>query len=206
LRLVGWFERLSADLPRGAHAGTPNPQLTGAAGGHDINPHTLARDGVTLLGRLSGISDGIAHVLADLPANVAWGDEQALAFLRSIDHIVDAQQLATPEADVPDELNMTATERRRTAEDRFGSAPTEFNLVASGVSTIVWATGYRPDFGWVQLPFLDADGYPIQRRGITPVAGLYVLGLDWLHTAKSGLFAGIGDDAGYLASVISAGR
>jgi hypothetical protein len=53
------------------------------------------------------------------------------------------------------------------------------------------------------MPFLDADGFPIKRRGVTSVKGLYVLGLDWLHTAKSGLFAGIGDDASYVASVIT---
>jgi hypothetical protein len=51
--------------------------------------------------------------------------------------------------------------------------------------------------------FLGADGYPVQRRGVTSVKGLFVLGLDWLHNAKSGLFAGIGDDATYLASVIA---
>ena len=49
------------------------------------------------------------------------------------------------------------------------------------------------------LPFLDAEGYPIQRRGVTENPGLYVLGLDWLHSAKSGLFAGVGEDAAHLA-------
>ena len=80
---------------------------------------------------------------------------------------------------------------------------TELDLRATGVSTVIWATGYRPDLSWVHLPFLDADGYPLHRRGVTPVDRFYVLGLDWLHSAKSGLFAGIGDDAGYLASVIA---
>jgi putative flavoprotein involved in K+ transport len=80
----------------------------------------------------------------------------------------------------------------------------ELDLDKAAIRTVIWATGYRPDFGWVGLPFLDADGYPIQRRGVTSVKGLYVLGLDWLHNAKSGLFAGMGDDATYLASVIAA--
>jgi putative flavoprotein involved in K+ transport len=82
--------------------------------------------------------------------------------------------------------------------------PLELDLGKATIGTVIWATGYRPDFSWVRLPFLDADGYPIQRRGVTAVKGLYVLGLDWLHTAKSGLFAGIGDDATYFASVITA--
>jgi putative flavoprotein involved in K+ transport len=63
--------------------------------------------------------------------------------------------------------------------------------------------GYRPDLEWVGLPFLDVEGYPIQRRGVTSVPGLYILGLDWLHSAKSGLFAGIGEDAAYIAAQIA---
>jgi putative flavoprotein involved in K+ transport len=55
----------------------------------------------------------------------------------------------------------------------------------------------------VQLPVLDPQGYPVQRRGLTAVPGLYFLGLDWLHSAKSGLFAGIGEDAAYLAAQIA---
>ena len=76
-------------------------------------------------------------------------------------------------------------------------------MAEAGVSTVIWATGYRPDLGWVGLPFLDAEGYPVQRRGVTAIPGLYVLGLDWLHSAKSGLFAGVGEDAAYLAAQIT---
>ena len=78
--------------------------------------------------------------------------------------------------------------------------------MTEGVSALIWATGYQPDLSWVHLPFLAADGFPVQRRGVTSVPGLYVRGLDWLHSAKSGLFAGVGEDAGYLASVIAASR
>ena len=56
----------------------------------------------------------------------------------------------------------------------------------------------------MRLPFLDADGYPIQRRGVTEAPGLSILGLDWLHTAKSGLFPGVGEDAAHLASQVAA--
>ena len=63
--------------------------------------------------------------------------------------------------------------------------------------------GYQPDLALVGLPILDGDGYPVQRRGVTKVPGLFILGLDWLHTAKSGLFAGVGEDAAYLAAQIT---
>ena len=204
LRLVGWFERLAADLPAGVHAGKPNPQLTGTFGGHDINPHSLARDGVGLLGRLDGIADGTAHFADDLSSNVAWGDEQARSLLRTIDGLVDEQGLAAPPADVPEDLlSTTRGSEPQYTRDPPGSVARELDLRRAGVSTVIWATGYRPDLKWVHIPLSDADGYPVHWRGVTQVPGLYILGLDWLHTAKSGLFAGIGDDAGYVASTIA---
>ena len=196
LRLLGFFERLTSDLRPGVRTGLPNPQLTGSGGGHDISRHTLARDGVRLLGRLKGFDEGRATFDDDLAANVALGDSQARDLLDGIDRLVDEQQLEVPAGELPDDLR----ERQLAGH----SAPTSVDLVAEGVSTVIWAAGYTPDLRWVDLPFLASDGYPVQRRGVTQVPGLYVLGLDWLHTAKSGLFAGIGDDAGYLASMIAA--
>ena len=58
-----------------------------------------------------------------------------------------------------------------------------------GINTVIWAMGYRPDLGWVDPPILDAEGYPDAGTGVTAVPAV-PLGLDWLHTAKSGLFAG----------------
>jgi putative flavoprotein involved in K+ transport len=205
LRLTGWFERRAEDLPPGAHAGQPNPQLTGAGGGHDINAHSLARDGVRLLGRLRGISEGTAFFSDDLPANVSWADAQARKLLESIDHVIATQGLDAPSADLPADL-LPVGHGLAPSADGDPSPPAELHLGNARISTVIWATGYRPDFSWVRLPFIDADGYPIQRRGVTSVEGLYVLGLDWLHNAKSGLFAGIGDDATHLASVITSPR
>jgi putative flavoprotein involved in K+ transport len=205
MRLVGWFERLAADLPPGVRTGKSNPQLTGVDGGHDLSPHSLSRAGVTLLGRLRGVSDGRASFADDLAANVAWGDEQALGFLGTIDRLVDAQDLGVPAPDVPEDL-IDAGRAQAGRQPVGESARTEIDLANDGISSVIWATGYRPDLGWVQLPFCDADGYPLHRRGITGVPGLYIVGLDWLHTAKSGLFAGIGDDAGYIAGAITATR
>ncbi len=75
-------------------------------------------------------------------------------------------------------------------------------LDLAGIGAVIWATGYRPDLGWVRLPVLDTEGYPIQCRGVTTAPGLYFLGLDWMYKRSSGLFGGMSDDAMYLASVI----
>jgi putative flavoprotein involved in K+ transport len=196
LRAVGWFDRTVDSLPPGARTGLPNPQFTGSGGGRDLNVHTLAAEGVVLLGRLQAIRDGTITLAPDLTENLAAGDAQAMGTLRAIDDHIREQGLDAPEMDQPDYLRPAAELARGT--------PAELDLDAAGVSTVIWATGYRPDLGWVQLPVLDPQGYPVQRRGVTKVPGLYILGLDWLHTSKSGLFAGIGEDAAYLASQIAA--
>jgi putative flavoprotein involved in K+ transport len=77
------------------------------------------------------------------------------------------------------------------------------DLKSEGITSVIWATGYKFDFGMVKLPIFDEDGYPVQKRGVTEYPGLYFIGLPFLHTSKSGLLAGVGDDAAYLASVIA---
>lgn len=70
-------------------------------------------------------------------------------------------------------------------------------------AAVVWATGYRADFGWIEPPVLDARGLPVQRRGVTSAPGLYFLGLPWMHTRGSALIGWVGRDAAYLASRIA---
>jgi len=195
LRALGWMQRTVAELPPGIRTGLANPQLTGSNGGHDINAHTLAREGVRLLGRLQGFRDEEAFFAPDLATTLAWGDEQARTFLHDIDDHIRLHLLEAPPGDRPGYLDATG--------DLAQDAPAELNLAAAGVSTVIWATGYRPDLGWVGLPFLDEEGYPLQRRGVTCLPGLSILGLDWLHTAGSGIFHGVGEDAAYLAAQLT---
>jgi putative flavoprotein involved in K+ transport len=196
LRTLGWWSHTVDDLPPGARAGLPNPQLTGAGGGHDLTVYTLARAGVVLLGRLRGVRDGKAIFAPDLAANLAQGDEQARRFLGSIDDHIREEGLDAPADGVPSCLVPS--------DDPIPATSEEVDLADAGIGAVVWATGYRPDLEWVRLPVLDAAGYPVQRRGVTAEPGLYVLGLDWLYKRSSGLFGGMSDDAVYLASVIAA--
>jgi putative flavoprotein involved in K+ transport len=80
---------------------------------------------------------------------------------------------------------------------------TELNLEGAGISTIIWAIGYSFDFSFVKLPVVDARGYPRQKRGVTEYEGLYFLGMPWLHSGRSGILFGVGDDAAYLAAHIA---
>ncbi len=74
------------------------------------------------------------------------------------------------------------------------------DLNAEGITSIVWATGYRCNFDWIDLPVLDVLGYPIQDRGVSPFAGLYFCGLHWMYCLKSGLLFGVGDAAKHVTS------
>jgi putative flavoprotein involved in K+ transport len=70
------------------------------------------------------------------------------------------------------------------------------------VDAVIWATGYRPDYGWIELPVTDAAGEAHHRRGVTDVPGLYFLGLSWQHTRGSALLGWVKDDAAFIAEQI----
>jgi putative flavoprotein involved in K+ transport len=70
------------------------------------------------------------------------------------------------------------------------------------VDAVIWATGYRPDYSWIELPVFDADGRVRHRRGVTDVPGLYFLGLTWQHTRGSALIGWVKEDAAFIAEQI----
>lgn len=82
----------------------------------------------------------------------------------------------------------------------------ELDLKAEGINSVIWATGYKYDFSWVDFPILDQDGYPIQDRGVSEVPGLYFLGLHFMYKRRSGLLWGVGEDAAHIAEVIADGK
>jgi putative flavoprotein involved in K+ transport len=72
------------------------------------------------------------------------------------------------------------------------------------VDGVVWATGFRYDHSWIDLPLTDADGRVKHRRGVTEVPGLYTLGLQWQFTRGSALLGFVKDDAEFIAGQIAA--
>jgi putative flavoprotein involved in K+ transport len=78
----------------------------------------------------------------------------------------------------------------------------ELDLTAANVGAIIWANGYRPDFGWLRVPLFDQAGWPLQTRGVTAVRGLCFVGLPWLYKRKSALLLGVGEDAEHVVSNI----
>ena len=72
------------------------------------------------------------------------------------------------------------------------------------VDAVIWSTGYRPDFSWIDLPIVDSNGGLRHRRGVTEVPGLYFLGLTWQWTRGSALIGWVKDDAAFLTEQLAA--
>jgi putative flavoprotein involved in K+ transport len=171
--------------------------LTGVDGGHDMDLRRLALDGAVLLGHvLSGEENKIAFA-PDLGGSLAAGDAWCVEFLKSADEYAQKNGLELPYEDLPHE---------RLPDPKEVSAPIlELDLMAAGVSSVIWATGFSYDFGWVHLPIFGDPPWqePIHQRGVTNIPGLYFIGLPWLSKLKSSLMAGAGEDAAFLAEHIA---
>jgi putative flavoprotein involved in K+ transport len=172
-----------------------NPHVTGKNGGHTINLHRFSRAGIHLLGHVRGGEGTRLAIVPDLHENLAVADKFAAEFRQGVDRFVAHMGLSVPEDNTPE------------LRDGYDVPEiTELDLQAAGISTIVWATGYSFDFSWVQFPIFDEWGYPVQQRGVTSQPGLYFLGLHWMHTIKSALLVGVGDDAAHVAEHIESRR
>ena len=170
--------------------------VSGANGGHTVDFRILAARGITLLGNAETYEDGVMHFLPNLADNIAQGDANYLSLLDAADAYVAERSL-----DLPDE-----PEARAIAPDpQCVTNPLfELNLAAAGIKTIIWATGYALDFGWVKVSAFDHKGRPVHQRGVSAVPGLYFLGLPWLSRRASPFIWGVWHDAEYLAGHIAA--
>lgn len=173
--------------PRARLAG--NPHLSGSSGGHSLNLHQFARDGVKLLGHIAGAQDGKVLLHSDLNENLAKADQVEQDITGMIDRYIESNGINAPQETLPNLQDAYSTEEI-----------TELDLKTEKISTVIWAMGYISDYRLVRLPLTDEDGFPIQHRGITQYPGLYFVGMTWLYKRKSPLFLGVGEDAEYIAS------
>jgi putative flavoprotein involved in K+ transport len=171
-----------------------NHYVTGRDGGHDIDLRAFARDGMRLYGRLTRVDGTVLSFADDLERNLDNADAVSEGIKDSIDQWIESHRVDAP------------TEPRYTPPWRPGPPPTELDLTAAGVTTVVWATGFGRDNRWIEVPVFDGRGYPTHDRGVTSQPGLYFLGLPWQHTWGSGRFCGVAEDAEHLAAHIAATR
>jgi putative flavoprotein involved in K+ transport len=140
--------------------------------------------------------NGVMSFAPDLASNRAHGDAAYMSFLDAADAYANAAGL-----DLPEEPGARLAEPDPSC---VVEPIRQLDLRDAGIATVIWATGYALDFGWIDIPVFDEKGAPIHRRGVTDVPGLYFLGLEWLSRRESALMTGVGYDAAYLADHIAA--
>ena len=194
-RVLGHHDRTVDNSPKAQRMA--RALTTGVHGGYGIDLRRSAANGVRLLGHLLHISAGRATLAPDLEENLRRGDQAFADFQREVDDYVsttgsDAPQ---PQSDRSHALTIGALE-----------APGVIDIRAVAIRSVIWATGYALDFGWVGLPIFDERSEPVHRRGITAAPGIYFLGLAWLHKMTSSFLCGVGQDASFLAKRIAEDR
>jgi len=168
----------------------PSLQLAGTSDRSTLDLNALSDLGVTLVGRFVGLVDGKAQFAGSLRNMCAMSDLKMGRLLDTIDewgrdHDLDG------EVEPPHRLPPTRVE---------DSPPLMMDLAVSGIKTIIWATGYRPDYKWLELPILDRKGMVRHDGGVTDAPGLYLMGLHFMRRRKSTLIDGAGDDARELSA------
>ena len=168
----------------------PSLQLIGTPECVTVNLNSLRKTGVEVVGRLVGLRDGKAQFSGSLANHCALADLKMNRLLSSIDAWVNANGL-TDRIPAP---------RRFEPTDVGAATRLNLDLHDSGIRTVIWATGYRPDYSWLDVPVLDRKGRIRHDGGVVSVPGMYVLGLPFMRRRKSSFIDGTADDAADLAS------
>ncbi|MBW3553511.1 MAG: NAD(P)-binding domain-containing protein [Gemmatimonadetes bacterium] len=174
------------------------PQVSGTNGGHTVSLQSLARDGATLLGRLSDVRGNRIALAGDLLGAIAFGDEKSRSFKAAIDKWIDSRGIDAepPSADAgePSLPDLDGSDQRR-----------ELDLRGAGVGCIIWCTGFDADWSWVHADVFDQNGRPRHQGGITESRGLYFIGHPWLSKRSSGILLGVKHDAARIVEHIRRG-
>jgi putative flavoprotein involved in K+ transport len=170
-------------------------QLVGSPSRSTIDLNSLQRLGIRIVGRLAGVTaDGIAQFSGSLPNQCALADLKLGRLLDTVDQWATASGL-DDKVDPP----------QRFAPTEVPSSPPLFMPLSNGeITTVVWATGFRPEYPWLRIPVLDAKGWVRHEGGVTPCPGLYLMGATFLRRRKSTFIDGVGDDASELSAHMAA--
>nr|BFE97332.1 hypothetical protein GCM10020185_78680 [Pseudomonas brassicacearum subsp. brassicacearum] len=129
-----------------------------------------------------------------MPKNIARGDENYLALLDAADAYIARNGLDLP---------LEPQARDQLPDPQCLTQPIlELDLVAAGVASVIWATGYSVDYSWLKVDALGANGKPRHQRGVSSEPGLYFVGLPWLSRRGSAFIWGVWHDARHIADHI----
>ncbi len=168
--------------------------VSGAHGGHTVDFRELAEKGMTLVGLTERFDGSALHFADDLAKNIREGDANYLSVLDEADAYIARNGL-----DLPPEPEA----RVIAADPACMTDPIQsLDLKAAGISTILWATGYAQEYGWLKVDAFDDQGKPCHQRGVSREPGIYFLGLPWQSRRGSSFIWGVWHDAKFLADHI----
>ena len=199
--IMWWLDRIGTlderydevdDLVRARNI--PSPQLVGTPERRMLDLNALSDQGVRLVGKLAGIAEGSAQFSGSLRNLCNLADLKMNRLLDTIDQWVVDHGL---------EMDFDPPQRFATTHVEY-SPPLRLDLTAGRISTIVWATGFRPDYSWLHARVLDRRGQLRHDAGVVVGApGLYRIGLNMLRRRKSSFIHGAEDDARDLTEHLS---
>ena len=193
-QLVLHGEATGTPLPRVDQLPSPrarfacNGHVSGHDGGHDTNLRRMGLDGIHLVGRFESADGERATFAPNLTETLEFADT---FFDQNLGRLCEAYAAAAG-------LELGADDREWPSYDP-PEVP-ELDLATAGIGTVLWTTGYRPDYGWLDLPILDEFGVPRHVRGETEVPGLSMIGALFQHDNGSANLIGVERDAAYLAA------
>ena len=170
------------DLVRGRNL--PSPQLVGDPARPMLDLNSLTEVGVRIAGRLMAVRDGVAQFSGSLANVCALADLKMRRLLSTIDDYIDGG------------AHVGAPPAERFEDTRVPSpALLRLDLAQANMRTVLWATGFRPDFSWLEVPAFDHKGRLVHDGGVLEAPGLYAMGLPLMRRRKSSYIFGVEDDA-----------
>jgi putative flavoprotein involved in K+ transport len=168
--------------------------VSGYEGGKTVDFRRLAHAGIQLVGLTKSFRDGVVDFEEGLAQNIAEGDRAYFDVLRDADAYIEENGLPFPPEPeawklLPDPECLTDPIMR-------------LDLQQAGITTILWATGFRFDYNWLQVNAFDEKNEPYHKRGISAESGIYFLGLPNLVNRASSFIYGVWHDAKYIADHI----
>ncbi len=168
--------------------------VSGARGGQTVDFRRFANEGITLLGMTQSYADHTLTFADDLLTNIANGDSNYLSVLDEADDYIARHGLDLPEEPEARALQSDANCLLHPIRS--------LNLEDANITNIIWATGYKSDYRWLELDAFDDRGIPVHQRGVTAEPGFYFVGLPWQSRRGSSFIWGVWHDAKYIADQI----
>ena len=189
---MGLFDKTVDDVPF-ENRWKCSPHTSGANGGHEINLIDLSEKGLNLYGSVKESKDNKLIFNDDMFDNLKFSDDYALNWSKNVDEFIRKENLDAPIEKIFEDSRLKSFENHKSLE---------LNIMPK-IKSIIWATGFKYNYDWIDLNITNERGFPVHKRGVTNYDGFYFMGLQWMHTSKSAQFIGVGEDAEFIVNKIN---